>query len=66
MPYKLYVIIFVLNITKRRLHSSFPGGDWACGVKFYDSRELWKKEELGGDQEVVAHEVFAQVVGSRC
>ena len=49
-------------MTKRRLHFSFPGGDWACGVKFYDCRELWKKEELGGDQEVVAQEVFAQVV----
>ena len=26
---------------------------WACGVKFYDCREQWEKEELGGDQVIV-------------
>ena len=51
---RIYVIMFTLTMTQRRLHFSFPGEDWACGVKFYDCRELRKKEELGGAQEVVA------------
>ena len=47
-------------MTQRRLHFSFPGEDWACGVKFYDCWEQWKKEELGGAQEVVVR--GAQVI----